>query len=439
MNDESSAAFRHAFLSERKTSDVPGIDLKNTRDIHSVAVIGAGTMGSGIATTLVDAGLNVKILDLNPDALKAGIEKCHATWERSLKKGRIKADALEAKKAAISGVETYQEIADCDLVIEAVIEQMSVKKKVFETLDEVMKPGAILATNTSTLNVDEIAQVTSRPESVLGLHFFSPANIMKLLEIVRGKLTADDVLSTALKLSKRIAKVPVVAGVCDGFIGNRMIDQYIVQAMLLIEEGATPAQVDKALEKWGMAMGPFRMSDVVGNDVSRHVRREKREENPNVVLGTIPDYVCEKGWFGQKTGMGWYQYVPGKRRPVPNPEMDQLLIDVSAELGITRRKISDEEIVQRCIFSLINEGAAILEEGIALRGSDIDITYLFGYGFPRFRGGPMFFADQFGLYSIVREMKKFARNPLANPDFWKPNALLEQLANSNKSLSEYKV
>lgn len=439
MKSDESQPFRYAFLAERATASISGVDPKTARPVLKVAIIGAGTMGSGIAIALAQAGIEVQILDLNPDALQRGLSHCRNTWDRSVSKGKLTQAKRDRFVARIEGVESYDQIADCDLVIEAVVEQMSVKKDVFSSLDAVMKKGAVLATNTSSLNVDEIAASTMRPEDVVGLHFFSPANIMQLLEIVRGKETADDVLATSLALAKRIRKVPVVAGVCDGFIGNRMIDSYLAQAMYLLEEGATPSQVDLALEKWGMAMGPFRMSDVVGNDVPWDGRKHRRAANLELKSPVIADEVCERGWFGQKTGLGWYKYVPGARKPAPNPELSAVMEAVSAKLSLHRRRISDEEIVHRCIFALVNEGAAILADGYAQRGSDIDIAYLFGYGFPRFRGGPMFFADSFGLFRMIREMKKFAANPHGNPEFWTPHPLLQGLSDSENDISKHKV
>ncbi len=439
MLSEESQPFRYAFLAERKVAQVPGIDVKTARPLRTAAVIGAGTMGAGISIALVEAGFHVQILDLNPQALERGMAHCRSTWERALVKGRLKQAQFDGYLASLKTASGYDDIADADLVIEAVVEQMPVKKAVFHALDGVMKSGAILATNTSTLDVDEIAGVTQRPQDVIGLHFFSPANIMKLLEIVRGKATASDVLATGLQLAKRLSKVPVVSGVCDGFIGNRMVDQYIRQAMFLLEEGATPQQVDQALEAWGMAMGPFRVFDVVGNDIPWDVRKAKRLAGSTIRFPAIPDAVCERGWFGQKTGKGWYDYKPGVRKPSLNRDLDPVLLEVSASLGLVRRKVSDDEIVQRCIFALVNEAAAILSEGIAQRGSDVDMAYLFGYGFPRFRGGPLFFADTFGLNTMIRQMARFANNPHGDPAFWQPHPLLVQLAETGRRLSAYEV
>jgi 3-hydroxyacyl-CoA dehydrogenase len=395
-------------------------------------------MGAGIAITLAEGGFDVHILDVNPAALERGLAHCRTIWERRMAKGQIAIEQCEALVLRVQGVQEYEQIADCDLVIEAVVEQMDVKKAVFAALDKALKPGAILATNTSTLNVDEIAEVTNRPSDVIGLHFFSPANIMQLLEIVRGKKTAPDVLASALALAKKIRKIPVVSGVCDGFIGNRMVDRYVAQAMYLIEEGATPQQVDQALERWGMAMGPFRMNDIVGNDVPWDGRKHRRAQNPDTKFPSIADEICERGWFGQKTGLGWYKYFPNQRKAEPNPELQDILSALSAKLGVTRREITDEEIVQRCIFALVNEAAAILDEGIAQRGSDIDVAYIFGYGFPRFRGGPLFFADHFGLYAMIRRMRQFTKCH-GDPDVWTPYPLLVSLADAEQKISNYEV
>jgi 3-hydroxyacyl-CoA dehydrogenase len=298
-----------------------------------------------------------------------------------------------------------------------------------------MKPGAILATNTSTLDVNKIAAFTKRPQDVIGTHFFSPANVMKLLEVVRGAKTAVDVLATVMALSKKIKKVAVVSGVCDGFIGNRMLEQYIRQAMFLLEEGAMPQQVDKALEKFGMAMGPFRMGDLAGNDVGWYIRKRRYVEKPHVKYSRVADRLCEQGRFGQKTGAGWYRYEAGKRDAIRDPAVEEMIAAYSAEIGVARRKISDEEIVQRCIFALVNEGAKILEEKIAARASDLDVVYLYGYGFPVSRGGPMQYADSVGLYNVVRAMNRFAASPHGDPGFWKPAPLVAKLAAEGKSFN----
>ena len=309
-------------------------------------------------------------------------------------------------------------------MIEAVFESLDVKRDVFTRLDQVMKPGAILATNTSTLDVDAIAGFTRRPSDVLGLHFFSPANVMRLLEVVRAKATSPDVLATAMALAKKLRKVAVVSGVCDGFIGNRMLEGYIKQAWYLVEEGATPEQVDRAIESFGFAMGPFRVGDLVGHDVSYAIRQHRRATRPRYVVSSLPDKLVALGRLGQKTGGGWYDYPEGPRRPVPSAAVDELIKAHRAEIGVAYRAIDESEIVDRLVYALVNEGARILEEGIAARASDIDVVYLTGYGFPRSRGGPMFYADHVGLPRVVERVLEFGRNPHGDPGFWTPAALL---------------
>jgi 3-hydroxyacyl-CoA dehydrogenase len=330
---------------------------------------------------------------------------------------------------------SYEDLKACDLIIEAVFEEIGVKQQVFEKLDSVAKPGAILASNTSTLDVDKIASFTKRPADVVGMHFFSPANVMKLLEVVRGRETAKDVLATVMKVAKTIKKTAVVSGVCDGFIGNRMIEQYSRQAGFLLEEGCTPAQVDKAVEKFGFAMGPFRMGDLAGNDIGWAIRKRRYVEKPHMRYSKTADLLCEKGRYGQKTGAGWYDYAPGKRDAMPSAEVVKMIEDHRATLGITPRKISDEEIVHRLVYSLVNEAAKILEEGIANKASDVDMVYLTGYGFPLWRGGPLCYADTQGLFNVVETMKRFARNPHDDAGFWQPAPLLAQLAAEGKTFS----
>jgi 3-hydroxyacyl-CoA dehydrogenase len=316
-----------------------------------------------------------------------------------------------------------------------VFEEIGVKQAVFTKLDETLRPGAILASNTSTLDLDKIAAFTKRPQDVVGLHFFSPANIMKLLEVVRGEKTGKDVLATVMKLAKKIKKTAVISGVCDGFIGNRMIEEYLRQAMFLLDEGATPGQVDKALEKWGMAMGPFRMSDLAGNDIMWAIRKRRYVEHPDINYSKTGDRLCELGRFGQKTGSGWYRYEAGKRDAFPDPVVDHLIADYRREIGVNARVISDDEIVQRCILALVNEGAHILEDKIASRASDIDMVYLSGYGFPLYRGGPMHYADSLGLRNVARMMQQFATNERADPTFWQPAKLLADLAAEGKTFN----
>jgi len=435
-----SRALRHAFFAERaaaKIADVP----ENTpaRKIASVAVIGAGTMGGGIAMNFLSAGLPVTLLEMKQEALDKGVATLRRNYEASVKRGKLTAEKLEQNMALLVPTLSYDGIKTADLVIEAVFEDMAVKQAVFEQLDAAAKPGAILATNTSTLDVDRIAAFTRRPQDVVGTHFFSPANVMKLLEVVRGKKTAKDVLVTVMQVAKRINKTAVVSGVCDGFIGNRMIEQYLRQAMFLLEEGASPAQVDRALERFGMAMGPFRMSDLAGNDVGWYIRKRRYVEKPDVVYSRIADRLCELGRFGQKTGLGWYRYESGKRDAIADPAVDELIAgyrkELGAQSGTVPRKIADDEIVERCVLALVNEGARILEEGIAQRASDIDMVYLTGYGFPLCRGGPMLYADTLGLYNVVRSMARLSTNARADPAFWQPAPLLARLAAEGKTFN----
>ncbi len=431
-----SKALRHAFMAERATTKIPDVPADTPiRDIKKVAVIGAGTMGGGIAMNFLNAGLAVVMLETKPEALEKGVGIMRKNYEAQVKKGKLKQDKLDQRMALLSTTLKYDDLKDCDLVIEAVFEDMGVKEQVFKTLDEVMKPGAILASNTSTLDLDKIAAFTKRPQDVIGMHFFSPANVMKLLEVVRGEKTARDVLATVMALGKKIKKTCVVSGVTDGFIGNRMIEQYSRQAGFLLDEGATPQQVDKAMEKFGMAMGPFRMGDLAGNDIGWYIRKRRYQEKPNLRYSESADLLCEMGRFGQKTGAGWYDYVPGKRDAIPAKVVTDMLEKHRAELGVTPRKIGDEEIVHRLVFALVNEGAKIVDEGIASRASDVDMVYLTGYGFPLFRGGPMNYADQVGLYNVVSAMRRFAANPQDDAEFWKPAPLLAKLAAEGKSFS----
>ena len=335
----------------------------------------------------------------------------------------------------LSSTLNYADLADADLVIEAVFEEIGVKEQVFNKLDEVMKPGAILASNTSTLDVNAIAHFTKRPQDVVGLHFFSPANVMKLLEVVRGADTSKDIMATVMDVAKKIKKTAVVSGVCDGFIGNRMIEQYSRQAGFLIEEGCTPQQVDKAVEKFGFAMGPFRMGDLAGNDIGWAIRKRRYVEKPHMKYSKTADLLCEQGRFGQKVGKGWYDYVAGKRDAIPNQDVEDMIAKHRTTLGITARKISDDEIVQRLVFALVNEAAYILEEGIAARASDIDMVYITGYGFPIYRGGPMLYADQFGLFNVIQAMKRFAQNPHDDAQFWQPAPMLARLVADGKTFN----
>jgi len=393
-------------------------------------------MGGGIAMCFANVGIPVTVLEVKQEALDKGIGTVRKNYESSARKGKLTGAQVEARMGLIRPTLSYADVAQADIVIEAVFEDMTVKEGVFRKLDEVSKPGAILATNTSTLDVNKIARFTRRPQDVVGTHFFSPAQVMKLLELVRGSATGQDVLATALQLSKKLKKTGVVSGVCDGFIGNRMIDPYARQAMFMLEEGALPQQVDSALEQWGMAMGPFRMADLAGNDVGWYVRKRRYIERPHEKFSRIADRICELGRFGQKTGAGWYRYQSGKRDAIPDPAVEELIAAYRKEIGVAPRRISGDEIVERCIFALVNEGAKILEEGIALRASDIDVVYMTGYAFPPFRGGPMFYADSIGLYHVARSMSRFAANPHGDPGFWKPAPLLARLAAEGKSFNE---
>ena len=428
-----SRALRHAFLAERTAAKIPDVpDDTPVRAIAKVAIIGAGTMGSGITVNFLSAGIPVTLLEVNKDALAKGQAAIRGIYDASAKKGRLKPQEVAERMALLKATQSYDELRDADLVVEAVFEEMAVKEAVFRKLDETMKPGAILASNTSTLDLNQIAAATKRPQDVVGTHFFSPANVMKLLEVVRGGKTAKDVLATVMAMAKRIRKTAVVSGVCDGFIGNRMVEQYLRQALFLLEEGATPKQVDRAVEKWGMAMGPFRMSDLAGNDIGWAIRKRRYREQPELKYSRIADRLCEQGRFGQKTGLGWYRYEAGRRDAIPDPQVEGMIAAYSKEIGVQRRRIEEEEIVQRLIFALVNEGATILQEGIAQRASDVDVVYLTGYGFPAHRGGPMFYADEVGLYNVIASMKRFAANPHGDPGFWKPATLLSALASEGK-------
>jgi 3-hydroxyacyl-CoA dehydrogenase len=429
-----SKALRHAFFGERaasKIADVP--EGTKARAIEKVGVIGAGLMGGGIAMNFLNAGIPVVLLEVKQEALDKGLAQIRKNYEGTLKKGKLTQEQLDTRMGLITPTLSYDSFQDVDLVIEAVFEDIGVKEKVFKQLDAVCKPGAILASNTSTLDMNKIAAFTKRPGDVVGLHFFSPANVMKLLEVVRGAKTEKDVLATVMGLAKKIKKTAVVSGVCDGFIGNRMLELYMRQTQFLVEEGATPWQVDRALEKWGMAMGPFRMIDMAGGDIGWAIRKRRYQEQPDLSYAKLPDVLCEMGRFGQKTGAGWYKYEAGRRDAIPDPIVERLIEDYRKEKGIKPRKISDDEIVQRCILALTNEGAKILEEGIAQRASDVDMVYLTGYGFPVFRGGPMFYADMLGSYNVVRLMTRFEKE--TGDKYWKPAPLLQKLADEGKSFS----
>jgi 3-hydroxyacyl-CoA dehydrogenase len=429
-----SKALRHAFFGERAVEKIPDVP-KDTPiiDVKSVGIVGAGTMGGGIAMAFVNAGIPVKLLEPNQEALDRGLATIKKNYAATVAKGRLAQAEMDKRMGLLSTTREYGDFRDCDLSIEAVFEKMEVKKEVFGRLDEVMKQGAILATNTSTLDVNEIAASTKRPESVIGLHFFSPANVMRLLEIVRGAKTSKPVLATAMKLARKVKKVGIVSGVCDGFIGNRMMEEYVRQAYFLVDEGASPQQVDKALHDWGMAMGPFTMLDMAGQDIGWEVRKRRAGQKGVRVYSQWPDRACELGRMGQKTGAGVYKYGAGNRTPQPDPAIEELIEEYRKEIGIRPRQISDAEIVERTIYALVNEGARILEEGIALRAVDIDMVYLTGYGFPRYRGGPMFYADTVGLKNVLAAVEKYAKG--YHGECWQLAPLLAKLAADGKTFN----
>ncbi|HVC12362.1 MAG TPA: 3-hydroxyacyl-CoA dehydrogenase NAD-binding domain-containing protein [Burkholderiales bacterium] len=434
VNTTESKALRHMFFAERQTTKIPDVPEDTpVREIRKAAIVGAGTMGGGIAMSFANAGIPVTVIEAKQEALERGLATIRKNYANTVSKGRLKQEDMDQRMALIASSLKLEDAQDADIVVEAVFERMDVKQEIFRKLDGIAKAGAILATNTSTLDVNAIAAVTRRAQDVIGTHFFSPANVMRLLEIVRGAKTAKDVLATTLKLGKTLKKVPVVSGVCDGFIGNRMLEKYVQQAMFLLDEGATPQQVDGALTRWGLAMGPFTMSDMAGNDIGWEVRKRRYQERPDMVYSRIADRICEQGRFGQKTGKGFYRYEPGNRKPIPDPEVDAIMTAYRKEIGVAPRAISDEEIVARCMYALANEGARILEEGIALRASDIDMVYLTGYGYPPYRGGPMFYADTMGLASVLAAIEKFQQGYQGAQ--WKPAPLLVKLAREGKTFN----
>ena len=426
--DEQSAAMRHLFFAERASGKVEG----TARLVERVGVIGAGTMGAGIAIALADAGVGVALIDVDADSLARGRERVSTHYRGLTKRGRLSAEEAEKRIARIEPGSAVDRVGNCSLVIEAVFENLAVKREVFAKLDALLPTGALLATNTSYLNVDEIAAATKRPESVLGLHFFSPANIMKLVEVVRGAHTSRDALATGATLARRMGKIPVVVGNAPGFVGNRMLQAYGRESQLLLLEGATPWQVDAALEHWGMAMGPNAVGDLAGLDIGYRARRERRDLPDDPRYFCVADKLAELGRLGQKTGRGSYLYPAGGGRQ-NDPEVESIIEAEAARLGVSRRAVADEEIVERCIFALINEGAALLTEGIAERASDIDVVWANGYGFPRYRGGPMWFADTVGAAAVLDTIRRLERQ--CGPRFWTPAALL--LEHASKGVGFY--
>lgn len=431
MASSEAKAQQHIFFAEREVAKVPGLPRDTpVRNIKTGAVIGAGTMGGGIAMNFANAGVPVKLLDMSRENLDKGLAVIRGNYENTAKKGRISQADVEQRMGLIEPVLSYADIRDVDIVIEAVFENMDIKKEVFKTLDATCKPGAILATNTSTLDVDEIASVTGRPQDVIGMHFFSPANVMRLLENVRGEKTADEVINTVMKFSKTLGKIGALVGVCDGFVGNRMLHARTRESAFLVEEGATPEQVDKVLYDYGFPMGPFTMADMAGLDVGYKVRQERRKAGKTEKRDSVwIDKIVEMGRHGQKTGAGIYKYEDG-RTAIPDPEIAALIARCAKDAGIEQRQVSDQEILERCLYPMINEGALILEEGIAARPLDIDIIWINGYGFPAYKGGPMFWADQIGLDNIVEAYRKYAKQ--FGQHYWQPAPLLEKLAREGK-------
>ncbi|MEK7445468.1 MAG: 3-hydroxyacyl-CoA dehydrogenase NAD-binding domain-containing protein [candidate division NC10 bacterium] len=431
MQGTQSKAQIHIFFSEREIAKIPDVPKETpVTPIRSAAVIGAGTMGGGIAMNFANAGIPVRVLEMSQEALDRGLAVVRKNYAATVEKGRLSQKDMDTRMSLISSTLSYDEIGSADIVVEAVFEKMDVKKQVFGILDRAARPDAILATNTSTLDIDAIAGATSRPGQVIGTHFFSPANVMRLLEIVRGARSSKETIATAMELARKIRKVGVLVGNCDGFVGNRMLHGYAREAEFLLEEGALPQQVDKVIYDFGLPMGPFTMGDLSGLDVGWLIRKGKAATRPkHLRYSPIGDRICEMGRLGQKTGAGWYRYEKGSRAPVPDPEIEALIVKTSQEQGIERRQISDEEILKRCMYPLINEGAKILEEGIALRSSDIDVIYIYGYGFPVYRGGPMFYADTVGLDRVYEDICAFHK---AHGEFWQPAPLLERLAREGK-------
>ena len=432
MSDPQREALIHIFFAERAANKIPGLSKDvPLLDINKGSVIGAGTMGGGIAMCFANAGIPVRVHDNDPENLARGIKVIEGNYARTVSKGRLTQEEMDKRMSLIIPTENFDDLGDGDIVVEAVYENLDLKKEIFARLDKVMKQGALLATNTSGLDVDAIAGMTDRPEFVCGMHFFSPANVMRLLEVVRGKDSSPVVLGTAMALGKRLGKVSVMAGNCPGFIGNRMLGGYTRQAALMILEGATPAQVDKVIFDFGLAMGPFTMNDMVGLDLGWRAR--KMMGGTNEVTARIPDELCELDRYGQKNGKGYYQYAEGDRTPRPDPEADAVIAKVSEDLGYARRDFSDDEILKRCMYPLVNIGAKLLEEGHALRAGDIDTVYVNGYGFPTYVGGPMWFADTQGLDNVLADMERFFEE--TGDEVWKPSSLLKKLVSEGKNFA----
>jgi len=432
---DQSRALIHVFFGEREVARIPDIPKEiPVLPVNSVAIVGAGTMGGGIAMVFANAGIPVLLKEVDRAALDRGLANIQKNYANSVKRGRFTQQYVDERLKLIEPALSFDGFSGVDMVVEAVFEGMALKKEVFAQLDRVCRPGAILATNTSTLSIDEIASATSRPPSVIGTHFFSPANVMRLLEIVRGQATSKEVIATCMQLSKKLGKIGVLVGNCMGFVGNRMFGPYRREAQFLVEEGAGVEAVDKALYDFGMAMGPLATGDLAGLDVGWRIRKEYRHlQKPGIRQPFAEDKLCELGRYGQKTGAGWYKYDE-QRRALPDPEATQLVRKWAAEAGIPQRQISAEEIVDRCLYALVNEGARILEEGYALRAVDIDIIYLNGYGFPSYRGGPMWYADTVGLKTVYERIREFEKQ---HGEIWAPAPLLKQLAEQGRTFAEF--
>ena len=429
-------ALAHIDAAAKAAAQIPDIPADTPlRPIHTVGIIGAGTMGGGIAMSLVNVGIPVVLVDNSTESLERGLQRVRDNYASSVKRGRLTQEVVDERLARIRGTTAMADLAQVDLVIEAVFEDLGLKQSLFRQLDEICKPGAILATNTSGLDVDAIAAVTGRAPDVVGAHFFSPAHVQKLLEVVRAAKTADDVIATLMDLGRRMGKISVLSRIYPGFIGNALFRNYTREAHFLLEEGALPHEVDAALTEFGYAMGIFAVHDLAGNDVGYQTRKAQMATRPNDRrYNDIILHLCDLGRLGQKTGKGWYRYDRGDRTPHRDPEVEQFIVDYSAKLGITRRHITQDEILKRCLYSMINEGARLLEKGIALRASDIDIVYITGYGFPKDRGGPMYLADQIGLDKICADVQRLHQEQGGN--YWEPSPLLVRLATQGKGFRD---
>jgi len=434
---EKAAALAHVEQAERAVWTIPDVPADiPLRPVAKATIVGAGTMGGGIAMSFANAGISVKLVDLDQAALERGLGRIRGNYANTVAKGKLTQEAMDTRMGLLTPTTDIEAVADADIVIEAVFERMDIKLDIFRKLDRLAKPGAILATNTSMLDIDRIAAETGRPQDVVGTHFFSPANVMRLLEVVRGDKTAKDVLATVLSVARRIAKIPVVVGVCDGFVGNRMIEPYFREAEFLVAEGASPADVDRALTDFGLAMGPFVMGDMAGIDVRWDVAKRKAALRvPGERYSDLIDRLGEAGRFGQKTNAGFYRYEPGSRAPIPDPALNAVFVAEAERQGVRRRTISPDEIVNRCLYALVNEGADILEDEIAARAGDIDVIYVAGYGFPAYRGGPMFWADTVGLAKVHADIERLRRD---FGDHWKPSPLLARLAAEGRSFADFR-